>query len=91
MPKLPDKVTVSPDPDTKLRGGFYVSAIKDNRAYALLLGPFETHREALDRVRPVTDFTLERKAESHWWFFGTCRVDPAKGTLPSGALNGAVT
>jgi len=67
-----------------------VSTIRDRSSYALLLGPFDTHREALGHVRAVTDFTNERKPESHWWLFGTCRVDPAEGSLPGGILNGLV-
>jgi hypothetical protein len=53
-------------------GGYYVSVV-NGLFYGLLLGPYDTHAEALanvDRGRSLADAADPR---SHWYAFGTAR------------------
>lgn len=79
-------VVFKPDPSPDLRGGFFVSAIRGENSYALLLGPYDSHSEALERVPAATSYVTERVPDAHWWSFGTCRV--SADTTRKGALNG---
>jgi len=56
-------------------GNYYVSILhSDGKRFMLALGPFPTHREALERVRDVKRFA-ERYPESHWYAYGTVRTE----------------
>lgn len=52
---------------------FYVSVI-DGERYGLLLGPFTTHQEALDKVDMVRSACYDIDPRSPWYAFGTCSV-----------------
>lgn len=60
-------------PDTK-PGFYYVSAI-DGEKFALMLGPFETHEQALAKVEECRNLAYDLHPASHWWLWGTCRKD----------------
>ena len=60
-----------PDPEP---GNYYVSAIDGNR-YALILGPFPTHQEALDNVDRAWKKAEEVDPRAFWWSFGTLRMN----------------
>lgn len=60
-------------PDTK--PGFYYVSVVDGSKYALMLGPFETHEEALAMVKQCRDKAEEIEPRSYWWQWGTCRED----------------
>lgn len=63
---------------------FYVSVMNGSRR-GLLLGPFETHDEALEQVERVRQFVVERKPEAHFYGFGTASAPRRAGIV--GRLN----
>ena len=65
-----DAAEVEPD---SAPGPYYVS-VRDGERFALLLGPFETHREALAMVEPVRVKAVDFNRFAHFYSFGTCRV-----------------
>ena len=89
MPNIPQHARFIDAPEPNEEGGFYVSAI-DGTKYAGLLGPFQTHSAAAEKVRNVSDYVCARKPEAHWWSFGTCRLESKDGDLPNGALNNLI-
>ena len=85
-----DDCGASPAPDPGCEYGFYVTCIRSARQRALVLGPFETHPEALAAVDRGRQLALE--ADSHCVFdaFGTARLVASPGAeLPGGKLNPA--
>ena len=58
---------------------------RDSRRYALLLGPFATHHEALARVELGRRLAHEVDSRSHFYFFGTAKVTGSD--LRPGVLN----
>lgn len=54
---------------------FYVSAILDGRS-SFVLGPFETHAEALERVAEGRSLACEHDSSQRasWAAYGTCSV-----------------
>mgnify|MGYP001579527873 CR=1 FL=1 len=93
MPKIDpkrDSYVDSKNPDTR-PGPYYVSVIDGDR-YMLLLGPFDTHSEALAAVEPVRKYVMKAYASDLkviWYAFGTVRIEPddTKPAYP-GKLNG---
>jgi len=78
------KVTCDPqEPDTK-PGPYYVS-VTDGPQFAVLLGPFEKHKDALDRVEDVRAKAIELDPFAHFYSFGTVRMKPSY--LKPGKLN----
>lgn len=75
----------NPDPRP---GPYYVSAVYGNR-YALALGPFDTHAEALRLVRPVRELVAEHGGPREQFAgFGTCRLTlEPEDDAPAGAIN----
>ena len=59
-----------PDPRP---GHYYVSCLADSK-YGLLLGPFSTHKEALDHVVRVQMKAEVLDPRAVWWSFGTART-----------------
>lgn len=53
--------------------GYYVS-VKDGLKFALLAGPYETHAEALDKVRRASDLASERDPWAWFYHYGTVRM-----------------
>jgi hypothetical protein len=66
---------------------FYATA-KDGQRAALLLGPFQTHQEALDAVPAARRAAQEVDGRAWFWEYGTVLMEP--GPWPDGKLNGAV-
>ncbi len=57
--------------------GYYVSMVRNGQS-RLLLGPYDTHDEALQNVSDGRDRAIAY-SERHWWdAFGTCRIDAEK-------------
>lgn len=75
-------------PDTK-PGHYYVSAIKDGHQglYALLLGPFSQHQQALDQVDAVNTMACKLDPRAHWYSYGTCRLPIGDAAAKPGKLN----
>jgi len=61
-------------PDTA-PGPYFVS-VRDDGRFGLLLGPFNTHKEALDRVDAVRAKAIELNPWAHFYSFGTVRMKP---------------
>ena len=73
-------------PDTK-PGFYYVSAVDGNK-YALMLGPFKMHEEALQMVEQCRNKACDLNPHSHWWQWGTCREDDdGTGEFGLGKMN----
>ncbi|KKM99239.1 hypothetical protein LCGC14_1149780 [marine sediment metagenome] len=53
---------------------FYVSVVDGNR-YALLAGPFKTHKESLDMVDKVKDKGQELDRKGVFYAFGTVKME----------------
>lgn len=75
MPRKPRK---PPEP----RPGFYYVSAIDGGARMLAVGPFTTHRAALDRVDEVRERAVKRDPRSHFYAFGTCRLPPGYANPP---------
>lgn len=75
----------NPDP----RPGLYYVSVVDGGRYALALGPFDTHAEALARVDDVRDYChdYDGKTRSWFWGYGTCRIEPSDDEPKRGTLN----
>jgi hypothetical protein len=63
-------------------GFYYVSAIDGNRK-ALVSGPYETHQQALDKVREVRAAAEKVDPRSFWYAWGTalCEENAGPGVL----------
>ena len=69
--------------------GYYVTAL-DGTRIAWLVGPFETHREAIKMVGAVKRLTTDYEPRATFWAFGTAQFYlPGEGghNLPQGTLN----
>lgn len=84
--KLPQNATFNPVDEDPREGAYYVSVVDGGR-YALLAGPFSTHREALDLVPVVREAAYQVDPRSAFYAFGTCRLE-RRLDLPAGVLNG---
>ena len=52
---------------------YYVSIVEGER-FALAVGPFQTHQEALDMVSSARDIGRELDPKSHFYSWGTCKM-----------------
>lgn len=77
-----------PDVDEDTRPGHYYVSVIDGSRYALLAGPYASHKEALGAVRAANDAACKLDARAHWYAFGTCRLLPAES--PPRAILGKV-
>lgn len=89
MPKITPKMSFieehGPDnPD--LRPGHYYVSVLDGSRYALALGPFETHAEALAEVKAVQAYCNEKSDRAWFYGYGTCRLLKEE-EAPAGKLN----
>lgn len=66
--------------------GYYVSVI-DGPRKGFLLGPYDTHAEALENVDRGRELALKTDNASRTWFYsyGTCRIE-RDGKLPKGVF-----
>ncbi len=61
-------------------GGRYYVTVVDGPRTGWLLGPYDTHVEALAQVDRGNDLACKADPRAHWYAFGTARItDP---TLP---------
>lgn len=74
------------NPDGR-RGAYYVTVIDGGR-FALALGPFDRHAEALAHVDAVRGYchAYDNKTRSWFWAYGTSRMERADDN-PTGTLN----
>lgn len=73
--------------------GFYVSARKSDHSTArFLLGPYDTHEEALDNVDRASAHCIDAfPVDGPWALYGTCRATVRSGReLPNGILNSII-
>lgn len=69
---------------THKRKGYYVT-LRDGNRTAWLAGPYETHREALNKVEPVYALALE--IDPRAWFMARGTASIISDNLPIGRLN----
>ena len=60
---------------------FYVS-VEDAGRRGILLGPFETHQEALDNVRRGRELACDADRKAVFYGFGTCSAPRAQTIKP---------
>jgi hypothetical protein len=61
-------------------GGYYVTVV-NGMFTGFLLGPYDTHVEALAQVGRGNDLACKADPRAHWYAFGTARItDPAVRT-----------
>ena len=73
-------------PDNK-PGNYYVSVMRDDGQYRLLLGPFvNDHKAALNLVNAVRRKAEDLDPRACWYAFGSCRLEP-DAAAPAGILN----
>ncbi len=65
-------------------GFYYVSCINNNGKIGLVLGPFDYHQKALNRVNECRKFVSDRDPWSDFWGWGTLRL---KDGIVKGKLN----
>lgn len=73
----------TPDPRP---GHYYVSAL-EGRRFALLLGPYPTHAEALGFVDAARLCAVALDPRAVWWAYGTCRLPEDHPEPPQGHMN----
>lgn len=71
-------------PDTR-PGDYFVSVHDQGQKPRLVLGPFETHKEAINQVEAVRTYLLETDPKGHFYSYGTARQE--KGSGNTGQLN----
>lgn len=69
---------------------FYASAIREGGDVALLLGPFQTHQDAIDAVDGARRAAEEVDLRACWYSYGTVLMDAEGRDFPDGRLNGRV-
>jgi len=84
MPELTAELHTFDNTEIDTKPGFYYVSIIDGTQYALALGPYPTHQDALNNVATAKALCAN-DPRSHWWGFGTCRTDTNAGR---GALHG---
>lgn len=62
-------------------GGGYFVTVLDGTRVGWLLGPYDTHEDALANVERGNALASAADARAHWYAFGTARVKG--GRLPS--------
>ncbi len=62
------------------RDQYYYVSVKDEerRRHAYLLGPYNTHEEALANVQRGNNLACDAIPRAHWYAFGTCSVSADK-------------
>jgi hypothetical protein len=69
------------------RPGFYYATVLDGQRTGFLLGPFTTHREALDAVPVARRAAARIDCRADWYAYGTARLPLDYINPPSGRLN----
>ena len=68
-------VSCNPTEEDQRPGNYYVSVVSGNK-FGLLLGPYNSHKEALDKVETAREKAKEvNRAEAAFAGFGTVRVE----------------
>ncbi|WP_421948030.1 hypothetical protein [Phaeodactylibacter xiamenensis] len=71
-------------PDTR-PGDYFVSVHGQGQMPRLALGPFKTHKEAINQVEAVRQYMLEADPQGHFYGYGTARQEEGSGN--NGSLN----
>ncbi|WP_421948657.1 hypothetical protein [Phaeodactylibacter xiamenensis] len=71
-------------PDTR-PGDYFVSVHDQGQKPRLALGPFKTHKEAINQVEAVRQYMLEADPQGHFYGYGTARQEEGSGN--NGLLN----
>ena len=76
---IPSTATYS-DKEVDDQPGFYYVSLIDGPRFALLAGPYSTHREALDMVTPAKEAANKvNRQQAAFAGFGTCRLEHDAG------------
>jgi hypothetical protein len=65
------------------RPGRYYVSVRDGARHGYLLGPYDTHQEALDNVDRGNQLACQADGRAHWYAFGTCRLADGTSTVAS--------
>jgi hypothetical protein len=71
-------------PDTR-PGDYFVSVHGQGQKPRLALGPFKTHKEAINQVEAVRQYMLKADPQGHFYGYGTARQEEGSGN--NGLLN----
>lgn len=74
----------TPDPRP---GQYYVTARREDGRFAMLVGPLESHRAALDLVRVASELVIDEDRSGIWYSYGTARLPEDFQNAPKGKLN----
>jgi hypothetical protein len=66
--------------------GFYATT-RDGQRWAPLLGPYDSHQEALDNVDRARAYVQQNWTDRCWWSYDTARIATSAMPLPKGKLN----
>lgn len=64
------------------RPGRYYVSVRDGARHAFLLGPYDSHLEALENVDRGRRLANEADPRAAWYAFGTARIDDTGATKP---------
>lgn len=63
------------------RPGRYYVTVRDQDRYGYLLGPYDSHQEALENVERGNRLACAAEARAHWYAFGTGRLSDEAATV----------
>ncbi|MCB9266046.1 MAG: hypothetical protein H6558_13540 [Lewinellaceae bacterium] len=66
-------------------GDYFVTARNDKGATRYVLGPFDKHQDALDKVDEASSYVRDKDPRGHWYSYGTARLP--KNSRVTGVLN----
>lgn len=66
-----------------MRPGRYYVTVRDGGRHGYLLGPYDTHQEALENVERGRDLANDADSRAHWYAFGTGRLQDETATVAS--------
>lgn len=70
-------------PECPSNGGRYYVTVRDHDRTGWLLGPYDTHAEALANVDRGNELACNADPRAHWYAFGTARITDPSAPLPA--------
>jgi hypothetical protein len=76
-------VACDPDEAPDTRPGRYYVTVREGNRHGYLLGPYDTHAEALSHVQRGSEYAAGVDVKAHWYAFGTGRLRDDAETVKS--------